>query len=229
MLYYNEYDTREGVFMSRIKIVTGHFGSGKTEIAINLATEHENSIIVDLDTVNPYYRTAEHREKLNSMGVEVIASEFAASNVDIPTLPAEIIKVFSSDKPSVIDVGGDDDGAFALGRYKNFFEENDYEMYFVICGTRPLTKTADDVLEMMQNIEGASRLKITHLINNTHLAQFTDKETVMKGQALAEEVSRRVGVPIIFTTAPEDIKNQIENEIANPVKGLKLYINMERK
>ena len=215
--------------MSRIKIVTGHFGSGKTEIAINLATEHENSIIVDLDTVNPYYRTAEHREKLNSMGVEVIASEFAASNVDIPTLPAEIIKVFSSDKPSVIDVGGDDDGAFALGRYKNFFEENDYEMYFVICGTRPLTKTADDVLEMMQNIEGASRLKITHLINNTHLAQFTDKETVMKGQALAEEVSRRVGVPIIFTTAPEDIKNQIENEIANPVKGLKLYINMERK
>ena len=215
--------------MSRIKIVTGHFGSGKTEIAINLATEHENSIIVDLDTVNPYYRTAEHREKLQKMGVEVIASEFAATNVDIPTLPAEIIKVFTSEKPSVIDVGGDDDGAFALGRYKNFFDENDYEMYFVICGTRPLTKTADEVIELMGNIEGASRLKITHLINNTHLAQFTDEETVLKGQALAEEVSQRTGIPIIFTTVPESLKEKLKDKIANPVKGLKLYINMERK
>ena len=215
--------------MSRIKIVTGHFGSGKTEIAINLATEHENSIIVDLDTVNPYYRTAEHREKLQKMGVEVIASEFAATNVDIPTLPAEIIKVFTSEKPSVIDVGGDDDGAFALGRYKNFFDENDYEMYFVICGTRPLTKTADEVIELMGNIEGASRLKITHLINNTHLAHFTDEETVLKGQALAEEVSQRTGIPIIFTTVPESLKEKLKDKIANPVKGLKLYINMERK
>lgn len=215
--------------MSRIKIVTGHFGSGKTEIAINLATEHKNSIIVDLDTVNPYYRTAEHKEKLQNMGVEVIASEFAATNVDIPTLPAEIIKVFTSDKPSVIDVGGDDDGAFALGRYKNFFDENSYEMYFVICGTRPLTKTADEVLELMQNIESASRLKITHLINNTHLAQFTDEETVLKGQVLCEEVSKKTGLPIIFTTAPEGVYEKVKDKIANPVRELKLYINMERK
>ena len=215
--------------MSRIKIVTGHFGSGKTEIAINLATEHKNSIIVDLDTVNPYYRTAEHKEKLQNMGVEVIASEFAATNVDIPTLPAEIIKVFTSDKPSVIDVGGDDDGAFALGRYKNFFEENEYEMYFVVCGTRPLTKTADEVLELMQNIESASRLKITHLINNTHLAQFTDEETVLKGQVLCEEVSKKTGLPIIFTTVPSGVFEKVKDKIANPVRELKLYINMERK
>lgn len=215
--------------MSRIKIVTGHFGSGKTEIAINLATEHKNSIIVDLDTVNPYYRTAEHKEKLQNMGVEVIASEFAATNVDIPTLPAEIIKVFTSDKPSVIDVGGDDDGAFALGRYKNFFEENEYEMYFVVCGTRPLTKTADEVLELMQNIESASRLKITHLINNTHLAQFTDEETVLKGQVLCEEVSKKTGLPIIFTTVPSGVFEKVKDKIANPTRELKLYINMERK
>lgn len=215
--------------MNRIKVITGHFGSGKTEIAINLATEHENSIIVDLDTVNPYYRTAEHREKLKKMGIEVIASEFAASNVDIPTLPAEIISVFNSDKPSVIDVGGDDDGAFALGRYNNFFRENPYDMYFVICGTRPLTKTADEIIELMQNIEAASRLKITHLINNTHLCDFTDEETVLKGQMLAEEVSRKTGIPIVFTTVREDLAEAIQEKINNPVKGIKLYINMERK
>ena len=102
-------------------------------------------------------------------------------------------------------------------------------MYFVICGTRPLTKTADEVLELMQNIESASRLKITHLINNTHLAQFTDEETVLKGQVLCEEVSKKTGLPIIFTTAPEGVYEKVKDKIANPVRELKLYINMERK
>jgi len=215
--------------MKKVRVITGHFGSGKTEIAINLATENKNSIIVDLDTVNPYYRTAEHREKLSAMGIEVIASEFAATNVDIPTLPAEVISIFSSDKPSIIDVGGDDDGAFALGRYNNFFRETPYEMYFVICTTRPLTKTADEIIELMRNIEGASRLRVTHLINNTHLAEFTDVETVLKGQKIAEEVSEKTGVPILFTTVRKDMADQLKDKIANPVKGLKLYINMERK
>ena len=214
--------------MERIRVITGHFGSGKTEIAINLAAENKNSIIADLDTVNPYYRTAEHREELKNMGIEVIASEFAATNVDIPTLPAEVISVFSSDKPSIIDVGGDDDGAFALGRYYNFFRENPYEMYFVICTTRPLTKTADEIIELMRNIEGASRLKITHLINNTHLASFTDEETVLKGQKICEEVSEKTGIPILFTAVREDLAGKLENKIENPVKGLKLYINTER-
>jgi len=215
--------------MEKLKVICGHFGSGKTEIAINLAKEKENSVIVDLDTVNPYYRTAELRDKLERDGVRVIASEFAASNVDMPTLPAEIISVFNHAGPAVIDVGGDDDGAFALGRYKQYFNMRDYELYFVICATRPLTKTADDIIEMMQNIEGASRLKITHLINNTHLAQFTDKETVLKGQKVAQEVSRRTGIPILFTAVREDLKDEIEKLIDNPVYGIKLYINLERK
>lgn len=215
--------------MEKLKVICGHFGSGKTEIAINLAKEKENSVIVDLDTVNPYYRTAELRDKLERDGVRVIASEFAASNVDMPTLPAEIISVFNHAGPAVIDVGGDDDGAFALGRYKQYFDKRDYELYFVICATRPLTKTADDIIEMMRNIEGASRLKITHLINNTHLAQYTDKETVLKGQRVAQEVSERSGIPILFTAVREDLKDEIEKLIDNPVYGIKLYINLERK
>ena len=215
--------------MEKIKVICGHFGSGKTEVAINLAKEKENTIIVDLDTVNPYYRTAELRGKLESEGIKVIASEFAATNVDISTLPAEIIAVFNHEGPSIINVGGDDDGAFALGRYKQYFDKRDYELYFVICATRPLTKTADDIIEMMGNIEGASRLKITHLINNTHLAQYTDMETVQKGQKVAEEVSRKTGVPILFTSVREDLKDEAEKLIDNPVYGIKLYINLERK
>lgn len=212
--------------MSRIRIITGHFGSGKTEIAVNLAMESENSVIVDMDTVNPYFRTADVRDKLKKSGVKVILPHYAGSNVDMPTLPAEILSVFAEECDALFDVGGDDDGAAALGVYNRFFKEKDYELYFVICQTRPLTKTTEEIIAVMDSIERVSRLKITHLINNTHLSDYTDAEKVLEGQLVAQEVSRQTGVPILFTAVKKELVNELSSKIDNPVYGLTLYINL---
>lgn len=215
---------KAGVTMGNIKIVTGHFGSGKTEIAVNMALASDNCAIVDLDTVNPYFRTADAEDVLRERGVRVILPPFARTNVDIPVVPAEVFSVFESGEDVVFDVGGDDDGALALGMYNRYFKERGYEMYFVVCATRPLTGTKDDVLSLIRDVEAASRLRVTHLINNTHYGKMTDKEVIMKGQELCEAVARETGIPIAFTTAPKELIPHIN--INNPLKSLDLYINL---
>ena len=212
--------------MSRIKVITGHFGSGKTEIAVNLAAEKPGTTIVDIDTVNPYFRTADAKEALESRGIKVITPEYANTNVDIPALPAEIISVFGREGDVIFDVGGDDDGAYALGAYHKYFVNEVPDVYFVICTTRPLLKTEDEAAEMIKNIERASRLRVTHLINNTHLSKFTTPETVLEGQRVCEAVSEKLGIPILFTSVRSDIKPIIEKDINNPVYGLDLYLNL---
>ena len=212
--------------MSRIKIVTGHFGSGKTEVAVNLAIQETGTTIVDLDTVNPYIRTADAKEELEKNGIRAIVPQFANTNLDMPTLPSEIYSVFQNGGKVIFDVGGDDDGALALGMYHNYFLKEKPDMYFVVCTTRPLVSTADDIIEMMRNIEAASRLHITHLINNTHLSSYTGTDTVLKGQKVTEEVSRKTGVPILFTTVRNDLKDEISGRIGNNVLGLNLYLNL---
>ena len=210
--------------MSKIKVFTGHFGSGKTEIAINTALKTENSVIVDLDTVNPYFRTADAEKVLKESGVRVILPPYARTNVDIPVMPSDVFSVFESGENAVFDVGGDDDGALALGMYNSYFQRLGYEMYFVICATRPLTQTAKDVIPLLRSIEAASRLKVTYLINNTHYGNMTDADTVMKGQALCEKVSRETAIPIAYTVAPEELIPKLE--IKNPLKTLDLYIKL---
>lgn len=219
--------------MSRFKIIVGHFGSGKTEVAINITKNliseapSKKAAIIDLDTVNPYFRTADAAEFLRQMGVSVILPLFANTNVDIPALPAAINSVFADrDITAVFDVGGDDDGAIALGRYSQYFRQEPYEMLFVVNAMRPLTKTQSDVIEMMNNIEDASRLKITHLVNNTHLSGETVPDIILQGQSLCEEVSKKTGVPIAFTSAKKDLAGELTSKIKNPVLGLDLYINL---
>lgn len=210
--------------MSRIKIITGHFGSGKTEIAINMAISEEHCAIVDLDTVNPYFRTADAEGALLKSGVRVILPPFARTNVDIPVVPPDVFSVFESGENVIFDVGGDDDGALALGMYNRYFKELGYEMFFVICATRPLTQTEDDVISLIRDVEAASRLRVTHLINNTHYGKMTDTEIIMKGQTLCEAVSEKTNIPIAFTTAPKDLIPKLK--INNPLKELDLYINL---
>ena len=114
-----------------IYIITGHYGSGKTEIAINLAQKLKNPVIVDMDIVNPYFRTADAKDKLEALGVKVITPEFANTNVDIPSLPPEIFSALQGTNDVILDVGGDEDGAIALGQFNKYFQ-NGYEMYFVM-------------------------------------------------------------------------------------------------
>ncbi len=208
--------------MKRLNIITGHFGSGKTEFALNLALAQKGqTTIVDMDTVNPYYRTADAKEILESNGIRVILPRFANTNVDLPALPSEIISVFTNHETTgIFDVGGDEDGALALGRYNPHFMKEPYEMYFVINARRPLTRTKEGIIEILREVEAASRLSVTKLVNATNLGPETTAEIVLEGQSIVEEVSRMTGIPVGYTA----IKKGLEISVANPIMPLELYI-----
>lgn len=201
----------------RIHIIVGHYGSGKTEFAINYALklkEHFNTVyIVDLDIVNPYFRTNDVKTGLEALGLSVIASPYASSNVDIPALPSEIYKVFADESAAVVfDVGGDDDGAIALGRYKQYFNAETPEVLFVINPFRPLTAYAEQIREMIVAIEGASRLKVTGLVNSANLAGLTTANEVIKGKTVADEVTALTGLSCLYTAVTEAVAAQLPSD-----------------
>ncbi len=183
----------------RIKVIVGHYGSGKTEIAINLAlllAKRGPALLIDLDIVNPFFRSAEAKPLLESRGVEVIHPAYALSGVDIPVLPAEIERAFVADMPCVFDVGGDDDGAAALGRYFARFEREPADVFFAINPFRPRTSEVSQVLSLMEAVSARARVPITGLINSANLGDETRPEDFLKGRAFAEAVSRESGIPI---------------------------------
>ncbi len=193
-----------------ISIVTGHYGSGKTEFSVNFALSlkqtHEKVFLVDLDIVNPYFRSNDSRALLENAGVRVIAPSYAGTNVDIPVLPPEIMRIFEEkDAQIVLDVGGDDDGAIALGRYKQYFDKNGYNLYLVVNTRRPLTATKAEILQMKADIEAASRLSVSAFIADTNLAEETTAELVEEGYKILEEVSKETNIPIAFVCATEQV------------------------
>jgi hypothetical protein len=192
--------------IKNLSIVCGHYGSGKTNFAVNLALEAKKQLvgkiirIADLDIVNPYFRTADDRDLLENAGVFVSLPEYANSNVDIPVLPPMLIHMFTSkDDISIIDVGGDD-GAVALGMYKDRISATDYDMYYVINMYRPLTATPEDVYACMLEIEALSGLKCTKIINNSSLGAETTAEDILDSIAYAEECAKMCGIPLVAHT-----------------------------
>ena len=203
----------------RITLFAGHYGSGKTNIAVNwalhLRAQGHAVTIADLDIVNPYFRTKDSADELAAAGIRMIASPYANTNVDIPGLPGELYAVVD-DKTAhaVLDVGGDDRGALALGRYSPaILEENDYAMLAVLNFSRPLTATPQDAVEVLREVEAAGGLPFTGLINNTNLGAATTPETVRNSQPLAEEVARITGLPLVMTTAEESVAAALAGEI----------------
>lgn len=185
-----------------ITIFTGHYGSGKTEIALNFALQKgKGTAIVDLDLVNPYFRTKDAESELLRHDIEVITPHFANTNVDVPSLPAEVYSVFQKQGDVIFDVGGDDDGATALGRFKPQFDAASYEMLFVVNAFRPETGTEEGILQMMRAVESASRLKISGLVNNSNIMEYTTKENILFGEKLVRDVAKKTGVPFAFTAA----------------------------
>ncbi len=191
----------------RISIVTGHYGSGKTNIAVNmalsLAAEGKKPVtVVDLDIVNPYFRTADCRSRLEQAGIRVIAPVYANTNLDSPVLPPEIGGIFREDGGfCVIDVGGDDAGAVALGQFASRVEAAGYDMFYVISEKRYLTREPSQAAALLREIEQSSRLRATGLINNTHLGGETSLALVEASIPYAEAVSRLTGLPLAFTCA----------------------------
>ena len=205
----------------RLTLFAGHYGSGKTNIAVNyalqLAKEGKRVCIADLDIVNPYFRTADSREVLEEAGVELISPQFANSNVDLPALPAEAYRLVQ-DKScfAIMDIGGDDRGAYALGRYVPFIkQENDYRMVFVANCYRPLTRTADEALEVMREIEAACGLHFTDIANNSNLASATDVQAILDSREFIRELSEKSGLPVFLTTVRADLAEQVSRTIAD--------------
>lgn len=210
------------MFDKRINIFAGHFGSGKTEIAVNYAinmkTMNKKVAIVDLDIVNPFFRTADMKESFEKEGIKAILPVYANTNVDVPALPAEINSVFEQkDYECVIDVGGDDLGARALSRYRGQIEQEDYNLFMVINILRPMTETVEKILKMLEDIQSTSNLKVTGFVNNTNLLMETDIDQIVEGQKVIEQVSEITGIPVLFTACMDDIADGVKKEIKTNV------------
>lgn len=205
----------------RVTLLAGHYGSGKTNIAVNLAEllskERSNVAIADLDIVNPYYRTLDSKERLDHAGIRLIVSRYANSNLDIPALPQSMYAVTDDRSLScIIDVGGDDRGALALGRLSpKIRAENDYDMFLVVNRFRPLTRKTEEVLEVMQEIELAGGLKFTGIINNSNLGAETTAETVLSSVDFGRQCSEKTGLPLVFTSIEQSLLPELKGKIDN--------------
>ena len=216
----------------RLTLFAGHYGSGKTNIAVNyaiaLAREGKPVCIADLDIVNPYFRTADSAHELQEAGVQLISPQFANSNVDLPALPAQAYRLVQDKSVyGVMDIGGDDRGAYALGRYvPSIKEEGDYRMVFVANCCRPLTPTAEEALEVMGEIEAACGLTFTHIVNNSNLGPETTAQTVLDSRPFIEKLSRLSGLPVWLTTAEETVARQLTLSDVFPLRLQEKYFDL---
>ncbi len=195
----------------RVTLFCGHYGSGKTNIAVNYAfllrKLGKEVNVADMDIVNPYFRTKDSEKELNEAGINLISPHYANTNVDLPSLPQELYGLFEfHDKYAVLDIGGDDRGAYALGRFSPFIlEENDYNNLFVANFYRPLTRTPEEALEVMREIEIAGKIPFTGIVNNSNLGEETTLEDVEKTAALADELAGISGIPVVMTTIKRNL------------------------
>ncbi len=210
--------------MKRITLFAGHYGSGKTNIAVNYALYLRslgNEVeIADLDIVNPYFRTKDSAEELADAGIELISPAYANTNVDLPALPQEVYGLVQNTKKyAIMDIGGDERGALALGRYRPYIlEENNFEMVFVANFYRPLTRTAEEAIEVMREIETACGIPFTAIVNNSNIGEETTAEDVRASFSEVKRLSELTKLPILFTSVKESLLNEFEGEEILPLR-----------
>ena len=192
----------------RITVICGHYGCGKTNLTLNLALEAAGEdqpvTVVDLDIVNPYFRSSEYGELLGEKGVRLIAPVFANTTLDTPTLPPEIYSVFEPQAGRVfLDAGGDDAGVTALGGLHAMLEEAGYDMLYVINRYRVLSQTPEETAALLREIQAASRLRATGLVNNSHLGVETTLETLEQALPFARKTAELTHLPLLYSTAPD--------------------------
>lgn len=196
-------------------VITGHYGSGKTCFAVNLALAlkelHRDVVVVDLDTVNPYFRTADYNEIFEEKGIELISPIFANTNLDIPALTANIEAVLQNkDKTVILDVGGDDAGAIALGRYNAILKEQGYDYIYMFNKYRYLTKTPHEAVELLKDIEEASRLKPTYLVNNSNLGVETTLKDLEQTNEYTNQLEDITQLPLLCTCIRSDLNKNLD-------------------
>lgn len=205
------------MFDKRITIFTGHFGSGKTEVAVNyavkMALSGKKTAIVDMDIVNPFFRTVDARKDLEERGIRVIAPMYANTNVDVPSLPPEINSLFEDRSWNVVlDVGGDDLGARVLGRYNTQIVAEDYVHYFVINTRRPMTRNAEEISAMISEIQGSARLNVDKLVNNANLLGTSSPELLAEASVILKEVSERLSIPVGLVSGMTEVLEDYEGD-----------------
>lgn len=214
----------------RIRIITGHYGSGKSEFSVNYALKLRKEIegrlaISDLDVVNVYFRSRGRKEFLEENGIHLIGSSVDAPTLDVPALSAEIhTPLLNKDYNNIIDLGGDKVGATVIARYRNMIDDDDYDMLFVVNANREKTQTAEEVMRYIDEIENASKLKVTGLINNTHMLKATTIDDIKKGQDVCREVSKMKNIPIKFISCLESLVDEIPSDFEGDIVPIKLYL-----
>ena len=208
----------------RLTLFAGHYGSGKTNIAVNyaykLAAEGKQVCIADLDIVNPYFRTKDSEAELSALGIRLVSPQYANTNVDLPALPAESYRLVQ-DKSTygIMDIGGDDRGAYALGRFADAIKsENDYRMAFVVNCYRPLTSTVEDTVTIMREIEAACGIRFNCIVNNSNLGEETDAQTVRNSLDFIEALSKTTGLEVWMHTAEQSVANELSELPVFPLK-----------
>ncbi len=217
------------MFDKRITVFMGHYGSGKTFISVNyaiaLAKLNKPVSIYDLDIVNPYFRTIDAQNMLARNGVELVVSPFAETNVDLPAMNAKAYKMLDDlTRYAVADIGGDDRGALALGRfYEKIQAEYDYDALFVVNNCRPETRDIEGAIQIMKEIEWTGKLKFTGIVNNANLGNETTEQTILRGVEFANELSKATGLPVKFTAIRRDLINEHLTKIKNilPIDPIK--------
>ena len=205
--------------MKKITVVTGHFGSGKTNLSVNLALllakNGEKVTVCDLDIVNPYFRSADFAVLFKNHGISLAAPKFANTNLDIPAISFDLERLADGEGCLIADVGGDEDGAIALGRFSSGFNAiaENVEMLYVVNMYRYLTGTPEDAVRFMHEISNAAKMKHTAIVNNSNLGEETTDETVEKSVGYADEICRLTGLPLKYTTVPINSSAKVPNPL----------------
>ncbi len=210
----------------RVVVITGHYGSGKTNFAVNLALSFleqgkKDICLVDLDIVNPYFRSADFKHMLLSKNIEVIAPMHANTSLDTPSIPKEVKGTILSDKTTIIDLGGDDVGATALGRYKADIDKvGGCDLIYLFSKYRPFTREVDETITHIREIERATRQPITYLINSSNLGKGTTKQDIENTIEFAKQLSEKTGIPLLANLAIETVSDDMRD-----VYPVKLFVN----
>ncbi len=216
----------------RLTLFAGHYGSAKTNIAVNyalhLAEKGKKVCIADLDIVNPYFRTKDSERELKEAGIELVSPKYANSNVDLPALPAESYRLVQDKSVyGIMDIGGDDRGAYALGRFADFIKaEDDYRFVFVVNCFRPLTSTVDDAIEIMREIEKAAGLEFTCIVNNSNIGKETTTELFLTTLDFVKDLSEKTGLPIWMHTAERSVAEGLSGLTVLPMTLQKKYFDL---
>lgn len=216
--------------LKRITLVTGHYGSGKTEFSVNrvmeLKKEYEKVAILDMDIANPYFRSRERQEKLNEEDILVEYNSFGYDiTEDLPAISASMkAPLENKEYVTIVDVGGNNTGAMVLNQFKKYFIPEECEQLCVINANRPETDTLQGALNHISSIQSETGIGIHGLINNTHMLQETEPEDIIRGYKLCKKISEQLEIPIVYNLCRENLLESLTTAIqAENINDMNIY------